>query len=43
MAFPINKRANNELFIDRTVDLYIQNGWIKNTVRVVATIGTGGA
>jgi len=27
MTFPIKKRINTELFIDRMAGLYIQNGW----------------
>jgi len=29
MTFPIKKRINTELFIDRTVALYIGEAWIR--------------
>jgi len=35
MTFPIKKRINNELFIDRTAAIYNLNGRIKNVVREV--------
>jgi len=34
MTFPIKKRINTELFIDRTAALYIVNGRIRNIERV---------
>jgi len=34
-TFPIKKRINTKLFIERMAALFLQNGMINNTVRVV--------